>query len=84
MGNLLIGLANGILKACANVLNMAVSVLPNSPFQMIDNSPVGEFLSGLAWVIPISQILAILELWVTAIGIYYLVQVILRWVKAIE
>lgn len=84
MGNFIIGMFNGIIKGMATALGAVVNILPNSPFQAIDNTAVGEFLGSLAWIIPIPQIIAILQAWVVAVGIYYLVQVILRWVKAIE
>ncbi len=38
----------------------------------------------IARLIPIGQIIAILETWVTAVAIYYLYSIVLRWIKAIE
>lgn len=61
-----------------------IAMLPDSPFQIIDNSPVAKYMGYLNWIIPMNQIVGILELWVTAIVIYYLYVVILRWIKAIQ
>jgi len=84
MGNFLIGMLNEIIKGLASALNLIFSLLPTSPFQLVSNSGVGNFLNNLGWIIPVSQILSILQAWATAIGIYYVVQVGLRWIKAIE
>lgn len=84
MAKFIIGLINLIIKALGTVLNLLFSILPPSPFQLISNTEVGSFLDGLAWVIPIPQIIAITQAWLIAIGAYYLIQIVLRWVKAID
>lgn len=84
MVDFLINFINLIIKALGTVLGWVFALLPPSPFSAIDNTPVQSFLSGLSWIIPFSQILAILELWLTAIGLYYIASIVLRWVKAIN
>lgn len=84
MSNFIIGMLNVIIKAIGTVISFLTGLLPTSPFQAIDNSSVGEFLNGLAWIIPIPQIISILQAWVLAVGLYYVVQIALRWAKAIE
>ncbi len=65
--------------------NACVVFLPNSPFQAflseIDKIP---FLGYLNYFVPVAQIIAVTQLWVTAVGLFYLVQLALRWVKMIE
>ncbi|WP_077612758.1 hypothetical protein [Clostridium sp. Marseille-P2415] len=65
--------------------NACVFFLPDSPFQsfinQIDKIP---FLGYLNYFVPVAQIIAITQLWVTAIAVFYLVQLALRWVKMIE
>ena len=65
--------------------NACVVFLPNSPFQsflsQLDKIP---FLGYLNYFIPVAQIIAVTQLWVTAVGLFYLVQLALRWVKMIE
>jgi len=61
--------------------------LPDSPFAMLQNyqnSEFGEWLGYLNWFIPINTFVSILTTWVTAIAIYYVYQIVLRWIKAIE
>lgn len=65
--------------------NMIVSVLPTSPVQRylsaFDDLP---YLSWLNWFIPVSSILVVMETWLTAIALFYLYSIILRWIKAID
>jgi hypothetical protein len=61
-----------------------INLLPSSPFQSIDNTDISPFLGYLNWIVPISEMVAILELYVTAIGIYYIYMCILRWIKVIS
>ena len=64
--------------------NMILSVLPHSPIQRYLASFADlPYLSWLNWFIPVAEILTICETWLVAIGLFYLYQIILRWVKAI-
>jgi hypothetical protein len=73
-----------IWSAFKNVIIVVIGVLPDSPFRLITNSEIGEYIGYLNWIIPIQQITAILQLWLVAIGIFYIYQAILRWVKAVN
>lgn len=84
MVNFIIGFINLIIKALGSVLSFLFGILPNSPFKIIDNSPIAEWLGTLNFFVPVSEIIAICEVWLVAIGIYYIYQIVLRWVKAIE
>ncbi len=57
---------------------------PRSPFNLIDNSSVSTYMGWLNWLVPVSQIVAILQVGVVAVGIYYVVVIVLRWIKAID
>lgn len=64
--------------------SFAMSVLPTSPFQYyIGKLNKLPYLETLNWFIPISTFIAIGQAWLVAIGIFYLYQIILRWLKAI-
>lgn len=67
------------------ILASVLSLLPGSPFTaFIHAIPSIPFLGYLNYFVPVSQMIAIGEAWLTSIGIFYLYQVVLRWVKAIE
>lgn len=64
-----------------------VELLPESPFVALEELAIAEAYQWLKWVnwfIPINSFIAILEAWLVAVGIYYGVQIVLRWVKVIE
>lgn len=62
-----------------------IEFLPRSPIQFIESNPkVDEFISFLNWFIPIKTMIAMAEVWISAILGYYLLQAILRWAKIIE
>ena len=84
MLDLFIILINYIIKGLGAILNTIFSILPDSPFKMISNSVIAEYLPTLNFFIPVSEIISISQFWLSAIGIYYVYQIVLRWIKAIE
>lgn len=67
------------------VMKLLITVLPDSPFnKFISALASNDFLKYLNWFIPVGNMIAIGEAWLTCIAIYYVYQLILRWVKAIE
>jgi hypothetical protein len=83
VGQFFIDLLNNGINGLGSALTWVLQLLPPSPFQALDNSVIQPYLSGLNWFVPISQMLAAGELWLTAIGIFYIYQAVLRWIKAI-
>lgn len=81
--NLLVKLINFVIKSLGYILNVALSLLPDSPFLYISNMAVSNYINSLAWIVPIGSMLSILQLWLVAIALYYIVSVFLRWAKAI-
>lgn len=69
-------------------INAILSLLPDSPFVMLDNldptGQVAEWLGMVNWFVPIYSFVGILEGWLACIAIYYVYQIVLRWLKAIE
>jgi len=84
MINFLVSFINLIIKALGAVLSFVLGILPDSPFQAISNSPISEFLSTLNFFVPVSEILSIGQAWLVCVGLFYLYQIVLRWVKAIN
>ncbi len=73
-------LINGLGDMFVSIAN----VLPTSPFKSFNELTLdSELLSALAWIIPFPQIVSTLEAWTTAVGLFYVYMIILRWVKAI-
>lgn len=72
------------------LVSFAVSVVelfPESPFIILNEMSNSEFytwLKYLNWFIPVSSFVSILETWLLGIGIYYIYQIVLRWIKVIE
>ena len=63
---------------------LVLAFLPSSPFQTVINSfsnvPYLEFLN---WFFPVTECIAVLEVWLAAIVIYYMYSAIMRWIKII-
>lgn len=60
-------------------------ILPKSPIVYLSANPtVSKYLGYINWFIPIYSMISFLEGWLVAVGVYYGVQLILRWAKLIE
>ena len=72
------------------LVDLAVSVIelfPASPFTILDelsNSEVYEWLRMVNWFIPIGTFVSILEGWLVCVAVYYVYQIVLRWIRVIE
>ncbi len=85
MGNFIIGMINKIFEGLGDTGTTVLGLFPSSPFEAVEQLVIdNELLGGLAWIIPIQQITAVLSAWVTSIAIYYAYQVVLRWIKVID
>lgn len=80
-----------IWDALSNALvSFAVGVIelfPASPFVILEemsNSEFYEWLRMVNWFVPVNTFVAILESWLSGVAIYYVYQIVLRWVKVIE
>ena len=79
----IVNIINLLIKLLAEIANLALKLLPPSPFNVINEIEI-PFLESLNWVIPISFFVNLLTYWTLAIGLYYVLQVILRWVKVVD
>lgn len=74
-----------ILGFIEEFLQAVVNFLPSSPFQaFIDSCSNIPYLRWLNWFVPVGTLIAIGQAWLTAVGLYYMYSVILRWLRAIE
>lgn len=79
----IMNIINLIISMLAKIANLALMLLPPSPFNVINEIEI-PFLESLNWVIPISFFINLLTYWTLAIGLYYVLQVVLRWIKVVD
>ena len=66
-------------------LSIVLKLLPLSPFEKYINELEDlPYLGYLNWFIPIGDIIVIGTAWLGAITIYYMLSILLRWLKAID
>lgn len=77
------GLTDALVSFAISVINL----LPESPFVFLEELSSSEFyqwLKFLNWFVPINTFVSILETWLVGVGLYYVYQIVLRWIKVIE
>lgn len=69
-------------------LKTVLGFLPDSPFKILDDlastGQIAEWLGMVNWFVPVYSFIGILEGWLVCVGLYYIYQVVLRWLRAIE
>ena len=76
---------NKLIDFLKQLLGIVFAFLPDSPFQpYISQLAAVPFLGYINYFLPIAEMVAIGMAWLTAVGIYYVWQLALRWLKAIE
>lgn len=74
-----------VLSIFNNFFTGIYNLLPNSPFnRMIELVGDIPYLAELNWFIPIPQIIAVAEIWLTAITVYYLYSAIMRFIRLVK
>ena len=66
------------------LLKSIIDLLPDSPFQMLDNSPISKYLVYINYFVDFAFIVDTLTLWLVAVAGYYTYSVILRMIKTID
>lgn len=65
--------------------SFVISLLPESPFygfiSALDRLP---YLQYVNWVLPVTEILAVLQVWLAAVSAYILISLVARWVKLVS
>lgn len=75
---------NWICDTLYELLNSIIDLLPDSPFQMLDNSPISKYLVYINYFVDFAFIVDTLTLWLVAVAGYYTYSVILRMIKTID
>ncbi len=69
----------GVLDFLSGLLGTIFFFLPDDPFMpIIESMSGGEWLGALNWFIPVGTLIGIGGAWLTAIGIFYAYQAVLR------
>lgn len=59
-----------------------VSFLPGSPFKAIIAKLNGvPYMAELNWFFPVHECLVVVEVWLTAVALYYMYSAIMRFIK---
>lgn len=75
---------NWICDTLYDLLKGIIDLLPDSPFQMLDNSPISKYLVYINYFVDFAFIVDTLTLWLVAVAGYYTYSVILRMIKTID
>lgn len=66
------------------LLALVMAFLPSSPFELATNSIMTiPYLNHLNWFFPVTECVTVMEVWLVAVGVYYLYSAIMRWIKII-
>lgn len=75
---------NWLCDTVYNLLKSIIDILPDSPFKMLANTPIAEYLPYINYFVDFNFIVDTLTLWLVAVAGYYTYSVILRWIKTID
>lgn len=75
---------SSIAEFINELLGSILFFLPDSPLNLMSYEPLAPYLNFLNYVLPIQEIITFLEAWLLCITVYYVYQLVLRWLKAIE
>lgn len=84
IADIFITVINLLVSSLGFVLDGLFALLPNSPFKAVLDSGISVYLGWFNWIVPVSEILAVCQAWLVSISSFYVVQIGLRWLKAIE
>jgi len=78
---MLVALLNGIFSFLEMILGALISLLPDSPFQFTTTDwPVWAQVIG--YIFPVQAMLAHFSTFLTAVGVWYGIRILARWLKA--
>ena len=75
---------NWICDTLYELLKSIIDLLPDSPFQMLDNSPISKYLVYINYFVDFAFIIDTLSLWLVAVAGYYTYSAILRMLNTID
>lgn len=75
---------NWICETLYDLLKSIIDLLPDSPFKLLDSTPIQPYLKYINWVIPVDFIIDTLSLWLVAVAGFYTYSAILRMLNTID
>lgn len=79
---------NSLAELLTEGIMAVLAFFPDSPFSALDtlagDETMATVLGYVNWFIPVNTFVGIFEGWLLCVVLYYVWQVILRWVKVIE
>lgn len=76
---------NWVSQSFSEIGEKIIDFLPSSPIVYLESIPeVKKYLGMVNWFIPIYSMISLTESWLIVVLLYYVVQVILRWINVIE
>lgn len=79
----IIRMINVVIEKVGVMLTALLAALPDSPF-LFDQDIDVTWVSYINYFFPVDDVLVHLTLFVTAVAIYYVLRIALRWAKAID
>ena len=77
----MIGIMNYIIAQAGAAITFFIQLLPNSPFNIALPIIDSHFLRFVNFVIPLREAVAILQVYLAAVLVFYGLRIILRWLK---
>lgn len=74
-----------LCKLVSSVLEWVINLLPDSTLSAMTSLPEGvsQYLGWLNWFLPIAEIIVMLAGWVSALLLYFLIAIVMKWVKIV-
>ena len=82
-GSFFIGVINTFISDLGATIGAVLAILPNSPFTW-SLGALQSYVNWLNYFLPISAIVVELPYYLSAVTAYYLIRVVLRWIKLAE
>lgn len=74
------GVINSVIKWVADAINSILNLLPNSPFSYVYGLDT-QWLNVINYFLPVKEFVGVLETYVVAVLLYYVIRVPARWAK---
>jgi len=88
MPDWIVDAVNDVLGGFVDIVDVLLGWLPDSPFrepiESISSGVFSEMFGYINYFLPVSEMLAVTTVWLSAVVVYYGVSVVLRWIKAIS